>query len=262
MSEEPARGEPLDGRSVPQIRRPLRVALGLAGALAFAAAAVLPLVRGKTSATLGAGPSASSLASAAAKDGEVHAEALSAATSLASTLSALSQMKTARTGIVQPQHPPPPASSFPSQSACLASYLPALAPVDAEDLTFVCKKSDLWAIERQAHTLMTGKPGPAAQLWKRFGSRSLSVLATMRAGCCPDAEPLSAVVPGLWCGVLRDKVRLFTALPERTTVADVERTLACLSRRGARVPAHWATVPEGRSERAFDEFMAIARARH
>jgi hypothetical protein len=109
---------------------------------------------------------------------------------------------------------------------------------------------------------MTGKPGPAAQLWKRFGSRSLSVLATMRAGCCPDAEPLSAVVPGLWCGVLRDKVRLFTALPERTTVADVERTVACLSRRGARLPPHWATVPEGRSERAFDEFMAIARTRH
>jgi hypothetical protein len=61
--------------------------------------------------------------------------------------------------------------------------------------------------------------------------------------------------------VLRDRVRLFTALPERTTVLDLERALACLSRKGARLPAHWATVPAGRSERAFDEFMSIARAR-
>src|SRR5688572_20565401 len=196
MSQEPARGEPLEGRSVPQNRQPLRVALGMGAALAFAAIVLLPLALKKSSETLAPGPSASSLASGAAKDAEVHAQALSAATSLASTLSALSQMKTARSGVAQPQRPPPAASSFPSEAACLASYLPALAPVDPEDLTFICKNSDLWAIERRAHTLMTGKPGPAAQLWKRFGSRSLSVLATMRAGCCPDAEPLSAVVPG------------------------------------------------------------------
>jgi hypothetical protein len=191
----------------------------------------------------------------------VQAEALSAATSLAASLSELSQVKSSRDRVVLPQHPPPPASAFPSQTACLSSYLPKLAPVDQKDLGFVCKKSDLWAIERQAHTLMAGKPGEAAQLWKRLGPRSLAALATMRSGCCVDAEPLTAVVPGLWCGVLRDKVRLFTALPEQTTIVDVERTLDCLARRGARLPAHWATVPAGRSQRAFDEFLAIARAR-
>jgi hypothetical protein len=245
---------------VPQAERPRHAALGFAGALVLTAIVVVPLVR-RSGAQPAPSPSASVVASSAAKDAELHAQALSAANSLATSLSELSEAKRARARAVEPQHPPPPASSFPSEGACLASYLPELAPVDAEDLKFVCQKSDLWAIERQAHVLFTGKPGRAAQLWKRLGSRSLAALATMRSGCCTDAEALSAVVPGLWCGVLRDKVRLFTALPERTTVLDLERTLACLSRRGARLPAHWATVPNGRSERAFDEFLSMARAR-
>ena len=239
----------------------MHVTLGLAAALAFAAIVLGPLAQKRAPPALGASPSASGAARATASDAELHAEALAAATSLASTLNELSQIKRPHAGRIPEQPPPPPPSAFPSQAACLASYLPKLTPVDPEDLTFVCTKSDLWAIERQAHTLMLGKPGPAAALWKRLGLRSLAALATMRSGCCPDAEPLTAVVPGLWCGVLRDKVRLFTALPESTTVTDLDRTLICLSRRGARLPPHWATVPAGRSERAFDEFLTIARAR-
>ena len=261
MSPQAARGKPLDGRSEPRRQKPLRIAIGLAGALILAALVLAPLARKRPDTKLQPSPSASAFASAAAKDAHLQAEALSAATSLAATLGELSRVKSSRGRVVEPQHPPPAASSFPSEAACLASYLPKLSPIDAEDLKFVCAKSDLWAIERQAHTLMAGKPGSAAQLWKRLGSQSLAVLATMRSGCCVNAEPLTAVVPGLWCGVLRDKVRLFTALPERTTVSDLERTLGCLARRGARLPAHWATVPAGRSERAFDEFLAIARER-
>ena len=259
MPSLPAPGEPPEER---QGLRPLRIAVGLGGALLFLAIVLLPLARKRDGKALGPSLSAFALASAAARDAHLQAEALSAATSLAATLSELSDVKRAQRHGMKPRQPPPPASAFPSESACLASYLPKLDPVDPEDLKFVCTKSDLWAIERQAHVLMIGKPGPAAQLWKRLGSRSLAALAMMRSGCCPNAEPLSAVVPGLWCGVLRDKVRLFTTLPERTTISDLERTLDCLARRRARLPPHWATVPEGRSERAFDEFLAIARQRH
>jgi hypothetical protein len=44
-------------------------------------------------------------------------------------------------------------------------------------------------------------------------------------------------------------------------VEDFERTMSCLARHGSRLPAHWSRVPAGRGERAFDEFLAIARKR-
>lgn len=245
-------------------RRAAHIALGIAATLTLFFLIVLPLARPNTNQT----PPRSAvgtLASATAHDARLRAEALAAATSLASTLTELARVRARRAqGAIPsgpPVDPPPPASAFPSTGACLASFLPKLEPIVSEDLAFICKQSDLWAIERQTQRIMAGKPGAAAQLWKRLGSYELAALAVMRSGCCPDAEPLSAVVPGLWCGILRDKVRLFTAMPERSSVADFERTMACLARRGAVLPAHWATVPAGRGQRAFEEFLTIAWAR-
>ncbi len=243
--------------------RSVRVALGSAGALALAVLIALSLVKPNEE-EIATRPATAGLASAAARDARLQAEALSAATSLASTLTDLARLRERGAGEEPsgpPIDPPPSASSFPSPGACLASFLPKLDPLIADDLEFVCKKSDLWAMERQSQRLMAGRPGAAAQLWKRLGPYELAALAVMRSGCCPDAEPLTAVVPGLWCGILRDKVQLFTAMPERSTVAAFEQTMTCLARRGAVLPAHWATVPAGRGQRAFEEFLTIAWAR-
>jgi len=236
-----------------------RVLLGFAVALALCVVVVAPFARPRRSPMPGA--PAPSLALLQAREAQRRADAVAVATSLASTLTELNRLKSLREGGIDQARPPPPASSFASETECLASFLPSLSPIEPEKLEFVCKQSDLWAIERQAHVLMAGKPGKAAELWNRLGSHSLAALATMRSGCCIDAEPLTAVVPGLWCGILRDKVRLFSALPEPTTVEDFERTMRCLGRRGARFPAHFTTLPAGRGERAFEEFLSIARAR-
>jgi hypothetical protein len=247
-----------------QERRSVSVAVGIAASALLASLIALPLVKpnpGKRAQR----PATATLASAAARDAELRAEALSAATSLAATLTELARLRQRRAQSRAPSgppvEPPPSAAAFSSTGACLASFLPKLDPLRPDDLEFICKQSNLWAIERQAQRSMAGKPGAAAQLWKRLGFYELSALAVMRSGCCPEAEPLTAVVPGLWCGILRDKVRLFSAMPERSTVADFERTMTCLARRGAVLPAHWATVPAGRGQRAFEEFLTIAWAR-
>jgi len=242
-----------------QERRSLRVTIGLAAVLALAASLVAPLATPRTRALPPAAVQAP--AALAEHDERVRTEALSAATSLASSLAELARARALHEQGGKRTFAPPPASAFPSETACLASFLPKLGPVDPESLDFICEKSDVWSIERQSHVLMTGKPGQAAQLWKRLGPYSLAALAMMRGGCCVDREPLAAVVPGLWCGVLRDKLSSFTPLPERSTVQDYERSVSCLVRRGARLPAHWATVPAGRGRRAFDEFLEIARSR-
>jgi hypothetical protein len=245
--------------------RSMRIAIGLAASLALAVLIAVPLGNPKAEGTGSPRGSASSLQISAAREARLQNEALSAATSLAATLTQLARLReqrargTAASG--PPEYPPPSVTTFASTGACLASFLPKLEPLAPENLEFICSQSDLWAMERQAQRLMAGKPGPAAELWRRFGSYELAALAVMRSGCCPDAEPLTAVVPGLWCGILRDKVRLFSAMPERTTVSDFERTMTCLARRGTVLPAHWATVPAGRGQRAFEEFLAIAWAR-
>ena len=89
----------------------------------------------------------------------------------------------------------------------------------------------------------------------------LATLAMMRKGCCPEAEPPLAVVSGLWCGILRDKLRAFGPIPERETVSDFEDIMSCLADRGMHVPARWSKVTPEQSRAAFREIIQIARRR-
>jgi hypothetical protein len=157
---------------------------------------------------------------------------------------------------------PPPPGAFASPSACLESYLPELELAPG-GLDFICKKSDLWAIDREAQVRIGARRGKGAELWKRLGHYSLASLAVMRSGCCPDAEPLSAVVPGLWCGILRDKVRALRPIPDPDGLRDFDATMACLQKRRARLPQHWDKLPASTRQQAFEEFSrrALARAR-
>jgi hypothetical protein len=193
---------------------------------------------------------------------EPDPQVVSEVSALASAVKDLANKKAALDRADTSNAVPPPASAFPSPTACMQSYLPEveLAPGGLE---FVCKKSDLWAIDREALVRIAARRGKGAELWKRLGHYSLATLAVMRSGCCADAEPLRAVVPGLWCGILRDKVRALAALPDSSSVRAFDETMTCLEKRRARVPEHWSKLPAATREHAFDEVLrrALERAR-
>jgi hypothetical protein len=83
----------------------------------------------------------------------------------------------------------------------------------------------------------------------------------MRSACCVDPEPLLAVVPGLLCGILRDKLRAIGPDPEPSAVVDLERTMKCLSKRGVHLPERWDRIPAEESRAAFRRFVDVARLR-
>lgn len=159
-----------------------------------------------------------------------------------------------------PASEPPPPSAYTSLTACFESYLPG-AELSPGALDFVCTETEFWAIERRAHLAIAPRPGAGARLYGKLGHYSLAALATMRRGCCPDAEPLLAVVPGLWCGILRDKLRALGAYPEAGPIAAFDETMGCLADRGVRLPDRWDRFTAEQSRAAFREFSRIARRR-
>lgn len=250
------------------------VAIGLVATLLLAAALVASFVRaragrGETPSTLVSNDWANDAAALAPakpverrEPNEPDPQVVSEVSALASAVQELADKKAALDRADVRNAVPPPASAFPSPTACMQSYLPEfeLAP---GGLDFVCKKSDLWAIDREAQVRIAARRGKGAELWKRLGHYSLATLAVMRSGCCADAEPLRAVVPGLWCGILRDKVRALAALPDSSSIRAFDETMTCLEKRRARVPEHWSKLPAATREHAFDEILrrALERAR-
>jgi hypothetical protein len=155
---------------------------------------------------------------------------------------------------------PPPATAYGSATRCLASYVPEL-DLAPHALDFVCTSDDLWAIERRVAEKFAYAAGSGAEDWRHLGPYGMGALASMRAGCCPQAVPVRAVVPGLWCGILRDRVRQMSAVPERTSYLDVAETLECLRARGVRLPARWYRSPPERQHAASRAFVERARRR-
>jgi hypothetical protein len=89
----------------------------------------------------------------------------------------------------------------------------------------------------------------------------MAAVATLRSGCCPSPAPLTAVLPGLWCGVLRDQLQNLGPAPDRTSVKHYESTMRCLDARGAHLPDRWKSRPEWITDQAFEAFLAVARGR-
>jgi hypothetical protein len=120
----------------------------------------------------------------------------------------------------------------------MATYLPEVE-VGSRSLDFICRHTEMWGVERKAYPRIAPRGGAGATMWKNLGSYSLAALAMMRAGCCEGAEPLLAVVPGLWCGILRDKLRALGPMPDEAAFDDYAETMTCLEERGVRVPERW-----------------------
>lgn len=187
------------------------------------------------------------------------AEATLAMASLASALGALGRVKAKVQADDPPVDPPDPAE-FASPTACVRSYLPEV-DVAEESLDFLCSETDLWTVERTIAVRLANRAG-GAQHWTRLGRHSMAALAAMRRGCCVAPEPLLAVVPGLWCGILRDELRAIGPVPSTEMIASYESMMQCLTARGVRLPERWNSVPQDESETAFAAFLRTARRRH
>ncbi len=182
--------------------------------------------------------------------------AASAVASLASAVETLSEIQAKRS--VTPSPPPPEAFATPTE--CARTYLPAVDVPDGS-LDFLCGETESWALERRMYECIAHRPGDGVTRWTRLGHYSLAALATIRSGCCPSPPRLRAVVPGLWCGVLRDELRAFGPVPTVETVRPFDETLACLRKRGVRLPERWDRISVARSREAFEQFWRIAEAR-
>lgn len=159
-----------------------------------------------------------------------------------------------------PTKPPPAPGAFASPTACMQTYLP---PVELPDraLDFVCEHTEFWSAEERTYRELAHRRGEGAKLWRQLGPYAMAALAMMRRGCCPDAEPLLAVVPGLWCGILRDRLRAFDSAAWSGPVQDYEETLRCLFERGVHLPERWGNGLGADAREAFFEFGQRSRER-
>jgi hypothetical protein len=89
-------------------------------------------------------------------------------------------------------------------AACTASYLPKGAFGKPPDVEFLCTETDPRAGAGKLHAaIMTaapkGPPSEAMKIFARIGWYDMAALAVVRAGCCPEAPPLS--LPDAKCGM-------------------------------------------------------------
>jgi len=188
------------------------------------------------------------------------AEALTIVSSLATAVDSLARVSAVSAGSVGPAPDPPAPTEFASPTACMQSYLPEV-DLPKGSLDFVCEETDFWTLDWKVRAHVATKPGAGARLWNRLGPYSLAALASMRKGCCVDPPYLQAKVPALWCGILRDTLRGFQAVPSTASVHEFETTMKCLEGRGMRLPPSFAATPPDRAHEAFGQFLKIARAR-
>lgn len=224
--------------------------LGLVALLMLAVALVLPYAPWKG--RHAKGPPGHGDASRGAE------EAAEAIASLSSALGALSQVD-AKLHAAEPVPDPPDPAQFSSPTACVRSYLPDVDLVDGS-MDSLCSETDLWTTERTIDVRLAHRAG-GAKHWTRLGRYSMAALATMRAGCCVVPEPLTAVVPGLWCGILRDQLRAFGPAPTGAAITDYQKMMRCLQGRGVRLPERWNRPSPEETENAFQDFLRVARER-
>jgi hypothetical protein len=89
-------------------------------------------------------------------------------------------------------------------ASCTASYLPKGAFAKAPDVEFLCTETDPRAGAGKLHAAVVtaapkGPPTDAMKIFARIGWYDMAAFAVVRAGCCPDAAPLT--LPETKCGM-------------------------------------------------------------
>ena len=177
----------------------LKTWIGLGALVALGTALVQPLTSPSnttSSIPFPAAASSSAVPSVAhPAEQKVSTEALSAAASLAAAAGSLAKLQAARgksragasgtpldTVRAQAQSEPDPfaipapeapaASKFESPTACMASYLPEIQ-LKSGSLDFVCRKTEMWSVERKAYARIAARKGEGARVWRHLGKNGL-----------------------------------------------------------------------------------------
>jgi hypothetical protein len=91
-------------------------------------------------------------------------------------------------------------------AACTSSYLPKGAFGKAPEVEFLCTETDPRAGAGKLHAAVVSAapkggvpPTDAMKIFARIGWYDMAAFAVVRAGCCPDAPPIS--LPDAKCGI-------------------------------------------------------------
>lgn len=234
--------------------------VGLAAVLFLASVTAVSVLFGFRRAHASTQPANALAAQRLASERKKSEQALTIVSSLATAVDSLSRLQSASGAAAEATPDPPQATEWSSPTACMLSYLPEIRMPEGS-LDFVCEETDFWSIEWKVRARVAGKAGEGAILWNRLGPYSLAALASMRKSCCVDPPYLQAKVAGLWCGVLRDTLRGFQAVPSPKSVHEYETMMKCLEARGMHLPPYFSEGDPERGRQAFARVVSIARRR-
>lgn len=147
-------------------------------------------------------------------------------------------------------------------AACTASYLPKGAFGKPPDVEFLCTETDPRAGAGKLHSAIVaaapkGPPTEAMKIFARIGWYDVAAFAVVRAGCCPDAAPLS--LPEAKCGMDATLRQIGEAVIASKDVKEPLKaytdSIHCELNRGG---AHWlrrSERPAGGEDTAFLELL-------
>ena len=98
-------------------------------------------------------------------------------------------------------------------SSCVMGYMPKDTFASAPDFSRVCDQTDprLGADQLRVAIVASApkgnSPTEAQKIFSRIGWYDMAAFAVVRAGCCPDAEPLTLPEPGKNCGDMAEALR-------------------------------------------------------
>jgi hypothetical protein len=147
-------------------------------------------------------------------------------------------------------------------ATCMAGYLPRATFTKAPDVEWLCTETDPRTGAEKLHSTIVangpkGAPSEAMKIFSRIGWYAMPAFAVVRAGCCPDAKPLS--LPEAHCqmdATLRDVGDAVIASRDVTApLKAYTESIHCELNRGGAKMLRRAERPAGGEDTAFLELV-------
>jgi hypothetical protein len=147
-------------------------------------------------------------------------------------------------------------------ATCMAGYLPKGTFTRAPDVEWLCTETDPRVGAEKLHSAIVangpkGVPSEAMKIFSRIGWYAMPAFAVVRAGCCPDAKPLS--LPEAHCqmdAALRDVGDTVIAAKDVTApLKAYTESIHCELNRGGAKMLRRAERPAGGEDTAFLELV-------
>jgi hypothetical protein len=151
-------------------------------------------------------------------------------------------------------------------SSCVMGYLPKNTFGTAPDFSGVCDQTDPRAgadklrVAVVASAPKTGGATDAQKVFARMGWYDMAAFAVVRAGCCPDAKPLSLPEPSKGCDSMADALsevgkEVVATHPAEEPLKKYTSTIQCEIKLGRGATFRKAERPAGGEDTAFLELV-------